>query len=342
MRTMFYDNLKQMAAKISRPRMARTFMSADDLMGILQDRFGSVRSTNGCNGTELLTTCPFCGKAEKLSVNPSKRVYHCWHCDQSGTLSQILGMDIRLSTPQVTKPEPAVPADVRPPSYYADQIQTLEALPADNPAIVYLRSRGFDPVELSRVFGLRYCRKGRIFQKVPFDASNTLIIPIVENGVQVGWQARLLYDPKKVDDTVLAAMGYTERKDDGSLKRPPKYLTSPGLKKQEHLFNVDSAKTFDTVVVTEGVFDCIRVGPQGVATLGKLVSDSQKRMLMSLWKTVILLLDPDAEETQRKLMGDLTVPGGPRVVPVKLVGYKDAGDCPRDELWRQINATVAS
>jgi hypothetical protein len=77
-----------------------------------------------------------------------------------------------------------------------------------------------------------------------------------------------------------------------------------------------------------------------VATLGKLVSGYQKKMLVSLWKTVVLLLDPDAGKDQAALVEDLTVPGGPRVVPVALQGYKDAGDCPRDELWRQIDAAL--
>ena len=338
MRTMFYDRLKQMADTIRKPRLAKTVMSTDEISDIMRSRFGSVKATNGCNGTELLTTCPFCGKAEKLSVNPSKRVFHCWHCDTSGTLTKLLGINVTVTAPAV--PEKKVQKDVYPPSFDPTQIQSLKGLPEDNPAIVYLRSRNFDPRELDEDFGFRYCASGRRFPKAPFDASNTLIIPMYVNTRFVGWQARLLYDPKKVSEDVLQALGYTERKDDGTIKRPPKYMTSPGLRKQEILYNADWAKQFDTVVVTEGVFDCIRVGRQGVATLGKLVSESQKKMLLSLWKTVVLLLDPDAQETQMKLAAELTRPGGPRIVQLELKGYKDAGDCPREELWRQINAAL--
>lgn len=337
MRTMFYDRLKQMASSIRKPKMARTVMSPDELRNLLTERFGPVKVTNGCNGPELLTTCPFCSRSEKLSVNPSKRVYHCWHCDSSGTLAALTGLNLSMSGIPKPAERPVEQKTVYPPSFDPSQIMPLTGLPDDNPAIVYLHSRGFDPAELDRDFAFRYCAMGRRFPHVPFDASNTLIIPIYSDSKFIGWQSRLLYDPKKVSEDVLQAMGYSERKESGELKRPPKYLTSPGLSKKEILYNIDWAKQYDTVVVTEGVFDCIRVGRQGVATMGKLVSDYQKKMLVSLWKTVVLLLDPDAEEAQDKLAHELDVPGGPRIVPVTLKGYKDAGDCPRDELWRQIN-----
>lgn len=341
MRTMFYDKLKQMAAAIKKPRLAKAVVSTEEMVSILKTRFGSVRVTNGSNGPELLTKCPFCGKSEKLSVNPVKRVYHCWHCDSSGTLSKLLGMDVTVTSTAVTIQEASkTQKTIYPPSFDPSQIIPLTCLSEDNPAIVYLKSRGFDPEELDRDFAFRYCARGRTFPHVPFDASNTLIIPIYAEDKFLGWQARLLYNPKSVSEDVLIAMGYTARKENGDLRRPPKYLTSPGLNKKEMLYNIDWAKKYDTVVVTEGVFDCIRVGRQGVATLGKLVSDYQKKMLVSLWKTIVLLLDPDAKETQNDLVKDLTIPGGPRVVPVTLQGYKDAGDCPRDELWRQINEAL--
>ena len=341
MRTMFYDRLKQMASAIKKPKMVKTIMSQEELKAMLSSRFGSVKITSGCNGPEFLTRCPFCGKDEKLSVNPLKRVYHCWHCDNSGTLTTLLGVNVAVTgvTPkndEVKKEQKTI----YPPSFDPSQIVPLTGLSEYNPAIAYLKGRGFDPEELDRDFAFRYCAKGRWFPNVPFDASNTLVIPIYSDNNFIGWQARLLFNPKETSDDVLVAMGYTARKENGELKRPPKYLTSPGLNKKEILYNVDWAKKYDTVVVTEGVFDCIRVGRQGVATLGKLVSDYQKKMFISLWKTVVLLLDPDAEDAQTSLANELRVPGGPLVVQVKLKGYKDAGECPRDELWRQINEAI--
>lgn len=342
MRTMFYDRLKQMASSIKKPKLNKTVISPENMKSILQEKFGAVKVTRGCNGPEFLTKCPFCGRSEKLSVNPVKRVYHCWHCDSSGTMTSLLGMNVSLSSAAIeASTPPKTQKTIYPPSFDPTQIIPLTSLPEDNPAIVYLKSRGFDPNELDKDFAFRYCAKGRMFPHVPFDASNTIVIPIYAENNFLGWQARLLYNPKAVSEEVLSLMGYSARKDSGELKRPPKYLTSPGLNKKEMLYNIDWAKQYDTVVVTEGVFDCIRVGRQGVATLGKLVSDYQKKLLISLWKTVVLLLDPDATETQQALVKDLTVPGGPKIVPVTLDGYKDAGECPRDELWRQINKAVA-
>ena len=341
MRTMFYESLKEAAGRISRPKLAKAFMSRGDVAKLLSEKFGPVSSSNGCNGVELITTCPFCGHAGKLSVNPSKGVYHCWHCDSSGGMRNLLGVSVTMvSSPSDEPQSRKEDRIVYPPSFDPSKIVPLSSLPEDSPAIVYLKSRGFDPAELERDFAFRYCSSGRRFPGAPFDASNTIVIPVYSESRCIGWQCRLLYDPKKVSDEVLMAMGYTDRKDSGDLKRPPKYMTSPGLNKREVLYNVDWAKQFDTVVVTEGVFDCVRVGRQGVATFGKGVSDAQRKMLTSMWKTIVLLLDPDAEKAQEDLARSLTAPGGPRIVKVALEGYKDAGECPRDELWRQIGAAL--
>ena len=98
--------------------------------------------------------------------------------------------------------------------------------------------------------------------------------------------------------------------------------------------NFDNARESDTVVVTEGVFDAIRVGKCGVATFGKAVSETQVGLLQQYWRHVVLLLDPDAEKAieQTRAMFAPTVD----VVTVALRGYKDAGETPRVELWSQI------
>lgn len=46
--------------------------------------------TKGCQfkqqGGEYLTDCPFCGKPQKLSVNPEKGVWRCWVCNEVGNI----------------------------------------------------------------------------------------------------------------------------------------------------------------------------------------------------------------------------------------------------------------
>ena len=212
----------------------------------------------------------------------------------------------------------------------------LHELPDTHQAIVYIRNRGFDPARLERLYGVAYCLDGKSFAGGVFNTSNTIAIPLYEDGRTVGWQCRLLYNPDSLTEDECAAFGF-RKKENGRYLRPPKYFTSPGLQKSTILFNQDWARGSEVVVVTEGVFDALSVGLCGVATLGKQVSDEQVKKL-SRWRLVVLLLDPDAASDQDRLARRF--PSDVLVVSVRLSGYKDAGECPRDELWRQIGESV--
>jgi hypothetical protein len=83
------------------------------------------------------------------------------------------------------------------------------------------------------------------------------------------------------------------------------------------------------------------VGRCGVATLGKGVSEMQTRMLMAYWKVAVVLLDPgDADKEMETLALNLSRGLAGNVIHVKLQGYKDAGETPRQELWAQIGETA--
>lgn len=307
--------------------------SSQRLQQLLEDKFGPVRKSSGRNGLELLTTCPKCGHEYKMSVNANMGIWHCWHCGEGGRIGNL----IREARNMVFRP---VEKEEKKPIVQTDpgELIPLHALPSGHQAILYLKQRGFDPGELERMFGVCYCREGKPYAGGLFNTSNTIVLPLYDEGKVVGWQSRLLYNPDKLSDEECAAFGF-EKKPSGKYRRPPKYFTSPGVEKGKLLFNKDWAVHSDVVVVTEGAFDAMAVGLCGVATFGKNVSDGQISML-SRWRLVILLLDPDAADEQTKLAARF--PTTTLVVPVSLQGYKDAGECPRPEIWRQIEDTVNS
>lgn len=314
-------------------------MTQRELRAELERRFGRATVSNGSNGVELILDCPYCDR-HKLSVNPAKRCWHCWHCGESGTLRKLLGRSvpakIERSEPE---PRPAERGQVDP-----GECVPLSSLSDEHEAILYLRSRGFDPAALERDFGISYCRRGRKFAGGVFDTTGTIVIPVVENGARSAWQARLLYNPDSVPEDQRGAYGFKWDDERKKFVVPPKYFTSPGFKKGEHFFNYDQAARNGFVVVTEGAFDAMRVGRCAVASFGKNVSDAQVQILQATWPVVILLLDPDAEkeqdELERRLEGRSVFGGAPtsgtKVVSVRLAGYKDAGDCPHGEVVRQI------
>jgi len=299
----------------------------DQLEAELERRFGHVTRSQGHNGLELICDCYVCGE-HKLSVNAVSGIYKCWRGCCSGTVRKLLGKKL----PMTTAPAKKVRRDMG----YIDPgaLVPLAAVGPDNPAAVYLAARGFDHREAGRDFGLCYCGSGRKFAKGVFSTTNTIVAPVTVDGRLIGWQARLLYDPDKVDDSRCAMMGFKWDAEKGKYVRPPKYFTMPGMDKRELLWNFDGARGSDTVVVTEGVFDAVRVGRCGVATFGKAVSETQVGLLQQYWRHVILLLDPDAKKDieRTKAMFAPTVD----VVAVALRGYKDAGETPRTELWSQI------
>lgn len=299
---------------------------------VIRHKFGAVQKSKGKNGEEYIVRCPKCGR-KKLYINPNIGTYVCFKGCMSGVLSEI--MDYDMSSVKNLPPEPPkpLPSNVQPPGTTSE----LGRLPSDHVAIRYLKGRGFDPQELNDKFGVRYCSTGRVFARM-FNTSNTLLFPIWLNGTVVGWQSRILYNPDNLDPSQCAAMGMV-KDEDGDYVKPPKYFTSPGLEKGRVLFNYDVARTSDVVVICEGPLDAAAVGACGVATLGKGVTEFQARLIKAYWKVAVILLDPgDADSDMDKLEAQLkcTIP----TVKVQLKGYKDAGEAPRPEIWKQIFETA--
>lgn len=303
-----------------------------DIKRVIEERFGSVRVSQGQNGLEYLVVCPQCGK-RKLSINPDKGVWQCWHGCGSGSLRKLLKVPYRKPAEQ-PKPEVKKAAGFT----SAGALTPLHSLGPEHQAITYIRSRGFDPKYLEDVFGVCYCGQGRQFARGTFSTTNTLILPVWQHEALVGWQSRLLYNPDKVPEDSWPYLGWKYDNEEGKYIKPPKYMTMPGYSKRTSLYNIDWASRGEVVVVTEGAFDCMAVGKCGVATFGKGISPEQVELIKNIWKVAILLLDPDAMKDQAGLASMLSK--SILTVPVALSGYKDAGDCPRDELWRQIRRSA--
>ena len=303
-----------------------------DPIKAIEAKFGSVRMSAGSNGTEYLVVCPHCGK-RKLSINLNKGLYQCWHGCCSGRLSTLLHMKLPNVAPVIAKKR----------SYgYIEPGETvkLSLLSSDHQANLYIKARGFDQEYLENTFGVCWCKTGKKFAGGTYDTTNTLILPVTRDGKQIGWQSRLLYNPDDVPEDSIPYMGWKFDEEENRYVKPSKYMTMPGYDKQANLYNYDLAKEGEMVVVTEGAFDCMAVGKCAVATFGKGVSDGQVEIIKNIWKVAVLLLDPDAEAAQMKLQNKLS--RSVITLPVKLVGYKDAGECPQAEIWKQINQAVKS
>jgi hypothetical protein len=313
-------------------------------------RFGKFRKSKGKSGMEYMVCCPFCitngeptkDTKYKLSMNISKGIYRCWRCDEAGQLRKIFGelKELENVVPAVHQKPTAIPTNINPPG----ELSYLTDLEDGHPAIEYLtetRAVPFDPAEVQNVFGTRYCHQGKIFGGI-YNTTNTLIFPVFLNGVLVGWQSRMLADPNQLTDEYMTIAGF--RKDEeGEWVKPPKYFTSPGFPKGEVVYNWDVAIQTPYLVIVEGVFDAMAIGPSGIATLGKGVTDRQVANIIDYCGQapnthVIIMLDDDAQDEAFQLQMRLNC--WVKVTNVLIQGYHDAGDTPRDEIWRQIHYNI--
>jgi DNA primase len=153
-----------------------------------------------------------------------------------------------------------------------------------------------------------------------------IVIPIFRGGLLVGWQAR-----------------------DVTGSSPIKYLTTPGWKKTEVLYNMDVAKWYSDVVLVEGPTDVWRVGDNAMALMGKTLAHGsiQAEILQTLWgdrgRCLICLDsyedDPDTVAASAKLLAELdklnVFPEGRAIFNLP---NRDPGDWDHDELEALLNA----
>lgn len=303
---------------------------------ILRLKFGKYKISQGKNGIEYVVKCPYCNKKDKCYINFQKGTFICFcGCDAGNIAKLELSQEIRDFKPV----EPAHITSARQQIIsFPGEVVPLSQLPDSSPPIQYLkyqRKRAFCPKELDENFGVCYCVNGIKIQS--FDTTNTLIFPIYMYKTLVGWQARLLYDPKQIPEHLYEQYGFI-KDEDGDWVIPPRYMTSRGLSTERVLYNYDNARKSNVVVICEGPFDAISVGRCAVATFGKNVKETQTRLLKAYWDLAIVLLDPEDAEKESQIMYTNLSRSIPTVM-VKLEGYKDPGDAPREVIWDQIYRT---
>lgn len=247
-------------------------------------------------------------------------------------------------------------------------------LPPFHPAVEYLRNRGYNLQSLYKQLNCSFCvsehpedqEAGIFYKRLPLDFKDTpqgrIIFYSFINGVQVGWQARII---EKVEDGYKYYLHpYTnswvkaEYKDADTNKwlplpgieirgtgydllwKPSKYKTAFGMMRNEALMGVDAAVEFNkkfnikrpTAFLVEGPLDAGRIGPGGIALLGKYFSDRQGAILASRFKKIVIVADNDkagmelraqAKEVMRDKLVDLVF----AEVPPE---YKDVGEMTTD------------
>ena len=203
----------------------------------------------------------------------------------------------------------------------------LAELPDSHPAVVYVRSRGFDPDELSSKYQVSVCDESRF----PI-ARNRLIIPVFDGGKLKGWQARYV--------------GELDWKGPKRKFLPPKYFSCPDSDfRSRSIYGFDLMKEWHTGIIVEGPTDKWRMGSMAGCLFGNTMTDFQRRRFVAVFRdrAGVLLLDPEEYEskTTQKLLEffEEAMPG--RFCAVKLPHGTDPGSLSREFLRQYVKEAAA-
>ena len=92
-------------------------------------------------------------------------------------------------------------------------------------------------------------------------------------------------------------------------EQEPRYLYTNGFKRAKVLFNLCNAKKYDSVIITEGSLDAIKIHQAGfpnvIATLGSKISENQYDLIRKYFDEIIAF--PDADDAGQVMGRDIMV-----------------------------------
>lgn len=250
--------------------------------------------------------CIGCGRYPYLGINEQRLYATAWCCGYfplARVLQELTGASaeaVRLligEAPVSFVPKSKQTGTLKPPAGLEDELPT--------PQRAYLRSRGFNPDELVKLWGLR--GTSAISSRI---APWSVYIPVHQNGVVTSWTSRRItnHEPR-----------YVSARDNES-----------AVPISELLYGADYVH--HAAILCEGPADVWRIGPGSVALLGLRVSPGQLARLAQYPIRVIAFDNEEpAQVRARKLMRELAPLGG-KTVNVTLNSAKDAGEAPRHEI----------
>jgi len=230
-------------------------------------------------GKEVSLNCIFHDDSKnKLSINTTTGVWHCWVCRESGSFRDLVKAIATKKKTSInlndfannshTSKNISVHTDTSEDIIiqWPDGYEPLEVLTGE--PVEYIKNRGISDEQI-RYYHLGACLSGRYRGRI--------IVPVLN---------------KREELVSFIARDYT-----GKLK--PKVLTPPSLVGRhgikDYIFNLHRAATTGHILIGEGVFDAISLGTRGVCLFGKIAAPAQiAKILNKKLKRITICLDPDA------------------------------------------------
>ena len=220
---------------------------------------------------EILANCIFCGDTKRnFQLNYIKKLYHCWVCNDGGSLNTLISKITGIQREDVTRLFDLDEVDVE------KNIELILNIIESSKQKVY----NYEQFKIGGRFKwwqqLRNINKSIVEE---FDLgldkiTNRLVIPLITGGICVGLSRRAMYADQR-----------------------PKYLNTTGMNNREFLFgynNLNMKKQY--VVLTEGCIDAINIrqyGYNSIALMGAYISGKNAERVAGDFDKIMLMLDND-------------------------------------------------
>jgi 5S rRNA maturation endonuclease (ribonuclease M5) len=252
-------------------------------------------------------------------------------------------------------------------------VMPIQDLPSDHPALEYIRSRDYDVDILTQQFRCAYCYSETpendeiklFYKRLPGRFKDTpqgrLVFYVDIKGVQEGWQARIL---NKTEGDVqhhwhpyqnawvlthVKVNGIWHLRHDWKKEpypwKPSKYRSANGIQRSRVVMGYDAAVAWNarhklktpTAILVEGPLDAGRIGPPGIAFMGKYLNEAQGDLLSREFRKIIYITDDDeaGRESKRSIVRSLAgkVDLHEAVLPK---GFKDIGEMDMGAAWKLV------
>lgn len=237
-------------------------------------------------------TCPFCGDHaysgnNHCGISAEQNRFSCFICTTNGTIVKLIKQLENCSWQDAQKiyNKYSSEADIKidygithPINFHVqEQFEPLSKRHAK-----YLLGRGFDPYEIENSY---HIKSAGLLGKYKL----RIIIPFIVNGTIATFTSRTIND-----------------------KISPKYEHCPQNKSRispNHcVYNIDSIRKGDKIIICEGVTDVWKMGSGSVALLGKKISAQQMKMIINKQPSkIFVMLDQDAVNEAKKLASVLSI-----------------------------------
>lgn len=228
--------------------------------------------------------CPHCDDHSfNCGFNPAGDYVHCWRCG-GHNIRYTLSILLRISQSKLDeilecyKGRTGLLYELN--GKKIPQAKHLE-LPNDTFTLAerkYLKARNFSPRFLHEKYGV-------VGGGIAGDWKYRIIIPLYLGGRLVSWTGRSIFDKEKIKQ--LKIPRYKNLSIEKSVINP-----------KHALFNLDNSNS-DTVILTEGAFDVMRLGDDCVCSFGTELTQEQVKVIASKYKKVFVMFDNE-EEAQKK------------------------------------------